>query len=228
MTQEFTFAQSNEGFDNHIKNSIRGYEDLWNDILKISEYFVEDETNVYDLGCSTGKLLRAMHDANRKYTQLTSWHGIEIEPSFQQQFLDQTPKDLYKYVHFDLEDVRYALLNNASLITSIFTLQFMPRKDRAEMIADIYEALNPGGGFVFAEKTYSEFGLINDIRTFTHYDFKRASFTYDEIMEKEKKLRSMMRLNTDWELIEMCQKAGFQMVETFWQNHGFIGFIAVK
>ncbi len=51
---KFTFAQREEGFDNHIEHSIRGYTNLWNDVLKYSEYFVEDHTNVVDIGCSTG------------------------------------------------------------------------------------------------------------------------------------------------------------------------------
>ena len=62
---KFTFASSEkEGFDSHILHSIRGYEDLWNDVLKFSRYFVEDYTNVVDVGCSTGKLIDAMFKQN--------------------------------------------------------------------------------------------------------------------------------------------------------------------
>jgi len=57
---KFTFAQSPEGFDNHIENSVRGYTNLWNDIVGMSKYFVEDDTNVIDVGCSSGKMLKAM------------------------------------------------------------------------------------------------------------------------------------------------------------------------
>ena len=49
-----------EWFDEHINKSIRGYQDLWDDILKFSKYFVEDGTTVIDIGCSTGRLLKAM------------------------------------------------------------------------------------------------------------------------------------------------------------------------
>ena len=64
MTQPFTFAQRSEGFDTHIDLSIRGYSNLIDDVLKLSEYFVEDETNVVDIGCSTGKMLKAMINQN--------------------------------------------------------------------------------------------------------------------------------------------------------------------
>ena len=52
---KFTFAQSKEGFDKHIENSVRGYTNLWNDIVGMSKYFVEDDTWVVDVGCSSGK-----------------------------------------------------------------------------------------------------------------------------------------------------------------------------
>ena len=51
---DFTFAHREEGFDEHIEKSIRGYGHLLEDIVGLSRYFVENDTNVYDLGCSTG------------------------------------------------------------------------------------------------------------------------------------------------------------------------------
>ena len=53
---DFTFAHREEGFDEHIEHSIRGYSHLLNDVVNYSRYFVEDDTNVVDIGCSTGKL----------------------------------------------------------------------------------------------------------------------------------------------------------------------------
>ena len=46
---KFTFAQSKEGFDKHIDKSIRGYGDLWHDVVQIGKYFIEDDTNVVDI-----------------------------------------------------------------------------------------------------------------------------------------------------------------------------------
>ena len=46
-------------FDDYIEHSIRGYTNLLDDIVSLSRNFVEDETNVIDIGCSTGKLTEA-------------------------------------------------------------------------------------------------------------------------------------------------------------------------
>ena len=74
---KFTFAQREEGFDNHIEHSIRGYTDLVNDVLKISEYFVENNSEVIDIGCSTGKLLKSMINQNT-FAPSARYIGIEL------------------------------------------------------------------------------------------------------------------------------------------------------
>ena len=99
---------------------------------------------------------------------------------------------------------------------------------RQEVINRIYEGLNPGGAFIFAEKTYSCSSKVQDMLTFMHYDFKRESFSPEEIMDKEQTLRNMLRPNTWTELSDMLKNAGFESVQTFWQNHLFVGAIAVK
>ena len=61
---DFTFAHRKEGFDNHIEKSIRGYSHLMEDVISLSRYFIENNTNVIDIGCSTGKMTKALIDHN--------------------------------------------------------------------------------------------------------------------------------------------------------------------
>jgi tRNA (cmo5U34)-methyltransferase len=231
MTQKFTFAQREEGFDNHISQSIRGYNDLIGDVINLSQYFVENDTIVYDIGCSTGKMLKAMIEQNKTIAQKAQYIGIEIEEDFYPHFQESENNSIPSNLGFFCGDVREVEFSaKTSLVTSIFTLQFMPRQDRQNVINQIYDSLIPGGAFIFAEKTLSNHSLIQEMRTFTYYDFKRRSFEYDDIMTKEKKLRSMLKANTRDELINMCIEAGFNKnsIDTFWQNYAFIGFIAIK
>ena len=222
---KFTFATRDEGFDNHINQSIRHYGDLWNDVLSMSQYFVEDYTNVVDIGCSTGKLLKAMI-AQNTFAPEASYIGVEVEPDFYD-VLDEDERNIPN-LHYEKIDIRSFHFGNCSLVTSIFTLQFMPQRDRQDVIDCIYNGLQKGGAFIFAEKTVSESARIHEIRTFTYYDFKRESFTTDDIMDKERTLRHMMKPNTRSELIDMVSRAGFEHVDSFWQNHAFTGFIAIK
>ena len=45
---DFTFAHREEGFDEHIEKSIRGYSQLIDDVISLSRYFIEDETKVVE------------------------------------------------------------------------------------------------------------------------------------------------------------------------------------
>ena len=224
---KFTFAQREEGFDNHIEHSIRGYTNLWNDVLKYSEYFVEAHTNIIDIGCSTGKLLKAMI-AQNTFAPYANYVGIEVEEDFFKSY-DEDEEQI-AHLRYHRGDVRDFSFLNCSLVTSIFTLQFIQEKERTSIIKQIYEGLNPGGAFIFAEKTIAECSKIQDIRTFTYYDYKREHFTSDDILNKEKQLRHMMKLNTRKELIQKCATAGFAFdrIDSFWQNHSFTAFIAIK
>lgn len=223
---DFTFAHRDEGFDEHIDLSIRHYSTLHDDIVKMSRYFVEDDTKVVDIGCSTGKTLAAMYNQNVDFAPYAEYHGIDYADGF----VDDMNKRMESYHMLQLAqgDIRDYKFSDCSLVTSIFTLQFMPRKDRQEVLNNIYRGLNPGGAFIFAEKTYSCSPKVQDMLTFMYYDFKRESFTTDDIMDKERTLRSMLRPNTWSELNEMLSTAGFTSVQTFWQNHLFVGAIAIK
>lgn len=222
---KFTFATSEEGFDNHIEKSVRGYNNLWGDVLALSKYFVEDYTKVVDLGCSTGKLLKAMIEQNRYHIPQAQYVGIEIEEDFFKDFTKD--QEQYNHLSYFKGDVREYDFENCSLVTSIFTLQFMPPKDREDIIKRIYKGLNQGGAFVFSEKTFSCDPRIQDMMTFMYYDYKRKNFTDTEILDKEVQLRHMMKPNTKSELFKMCINAGFEL-HTFWQNFNFVGVIAIK
>ena len=225
---DFTFAHREEGFDEHIEKSIRGYSNLLEDVISLSRYFVEDGTSIVDIGCSTGKLTKAMIEYNQDHCSDGNYIGIEIAEGFFKD-LENRAKELEEYkVDFILDDIRNCDFENCSLVTSIFTLQFMPKKDRLNVMKNIYKGLNDGGAFIFAEKTMCQNALVQDMITFNYYDYKRKSFDTEDIMDKERTLRHMMKPNT-WEEIESnLAKAGFSDVQQFWRNHAFVGALAIK
>ena len=225
---DFTFAHREEGFDEHIEKSIRGYSNLLEDVISLSRYFVEDDTNIVDIGCSTGKLTKAMIEYNKDHCSGGQYIGIEIAEGFFKD-LENRADELKKHqVDFILDDIRNYDFENCSLVTSIFTLQFMPKKDRLNVMKNVYKGLNDGGAFIFAEKTICQNALVQDMITFNYYDYKRKSFDTEDIMDKERTLRHMMKPNT-WEEIELnLAKAGFSDVQPFWRNHAFVGALAIK
>jgi hypothetical protein len=47
-------------------------------------------------------------------------------------------------------------------------------------------------------------------------------------MDKEKVLQNMLKPNSWCEIEDMLDQAGFKAIQSFWQNHLFIGAIAIK
>lgn len=228
---DFTFAHREEGFDNHIEMSIRGYNHLHDDIINLSRYFVEDCTDVVDIGCSTGKTIAAMAAQNKEFAPNAHYVGVEVAEGFKSDMEERQKILTESYTNqftFEFQDIREYDFNNCSLVTSIFTLQFMPMKDREEVIGRIYDGLNTGGAFIFSEKTVANNARIQEMMTFTFYDYKRKNFNTEDIMTKEVALRNMLKPNTWIELEDMILGAGFRTVQPFWQNFLFVGAIALK
>lgn len=217
--KKFSFSTI-ENFDTHINKSIYGYDNMNNIIIQLSQYFIEDNTKVIDIGCSTGKLIKNIKEYTNKNA---NYIGLEIEDNFTKDFKSADNLILQKQ---DIID--YNNFNNSSFITSIFTLQFIPLKDRLNLLKKIYDGLNYGGAFILSEKVISDDSKINDILTFLYYDYKKVNFSNDEILNKESDLRDIMKPITLEDNISLLQKAGFKKIELFWRTYNFCSIIAIK
>ena len=219
---KFSFSVQAGSFDDHIDDSIRGYKDLCDDVVSISRYFVEDNTNVLDIGCSTGKLINRIAERNEQAPN-SNFVGLDVEKNFQEYWKNESN------VTCQLDDIRqYDKLENLSLVTSLFTLQFIAEQDRTKIIKRIYEGLIEGGAFIFSEKVYSLNPKIQNMLDMIYYDYKKKSFSEKEILDKEQELRHLMKLTTEHKLIRSCESVGFKGIQVFWRNFNFIGVLAIK
>ena len=212
-TMGFSF-DSIGNFDEHIEKSIPNYDLLFKSILRISDYFREDGTRIYDLGCSTGKLLKAIGFNGEKF-------GIDNCPNL----LPETTPEI-NFCEFDLnKDID---ISNACIVYAIFTLQFLKRNIRQSLLKRIYGGLNKGGASIMAEKVYAEDAVFQDIFTFSYYDYKKNSFSPKEILDKEEDLRKILRPNTSAENEAMLRAVGFHNKHLFYKYFNFEAFLCVK
>jgi tRNA (cmo5U34)-methyltransferase len=223
----FSFARFADGFDDHIRKSIRGYDELIDDCISMSEYFVEDDTSVFDIGCSTGTFLLRVREQSLSRAPRVRYVGIDVEPNFAERWKQ------YSIENFELQlaDIReFQIPRKSSFITSIFSLQFIPERDRQEILNQIFRSLVPGGALIVAEKTLSNCSKLHEVLTFIHYDFKRRHFSDGEILEKERSLRALMKPWPEQRIVDSMLAAGFSEtnVQPFWRNHGFAAFIAIR
>jgi tRNA (cmo5U34)-methyltransferase len=224
---EFSFAGFAPEFDRYITASIRGYDNLRTDCVGFSQHFIQKNSVVLDIGCSSGELLRSIRDYNQKRYPSVKYIGIDVEGEFKAQWFQRRVSN----VKFKKIDVRkYDGFKNLSVVYSLFTMQFLPERDRLKLVKKIYKGLNDGGAFIFAEKVLCKNAKFQDMLTFMYYDYKKLSFTEKEIFDKERSIRDQMHLWSEFKLFEMLRSAGFvsSYTQLFWRNHLFVGILAVK
>lgn len=201
-------------FDNHISNSIQGYDLLHTLILNISSFFIKNKIIPIDLGCTSGKLIESIE---KKYN--CKCIGYDITDNNFINGLDLRVQDI--------TDVNF-LIPETNLIFSIFTLQFIDYNKRLEVLKKVYNSLYKNGGFIFCEKEICKNGIIQEVFTFSNYSNKLNKFTAEEVLKKENDLRSIMNVLESNDNIELLKKSGFKTIEPFFQSLNFKGYICKK
>lgn len=130
-----------DDFDDHINKSIPNYELLIDSIKSMSEYFYVKSASIYDLGCSTGRLLKSLPFECKK----VGYDNSNLLPN--------TNGDSNLSFHnVDLNRVGDVVLNNACIVYCIFTLQFLDPIKRNALLLKIYEGLIHGGCLFLAKR----------------------------------------------------------------------------
>jgi tRNA (cmo5U34)-methyltransferase len=209
---KFSF-ETIKDFDDHIAKSIPNYDLLADAIRTIVPYFLQDDGAVIDLGCSTGALLESI-----------KFDGFKLGIDSSKNLLPES-HDLTQYF---LGDINVAELPPSCVVLSIFTLQFIDRKNRLNILESIYKSLNDGGVFIWAEKVYAETGFWENILTSSHFDFKRKSFSTEEILNKDQDLRDEMRPNSTDQNMYLANMVGFYDFQLLWKFYNFECYLMVK
>jgi tRNA (cmo5U34)-methyltransferase len=230
----FSFATV-EAFDAHIGQSIPGFAHLVDMVVGLAGYHLDRGARVLDLGCSTGALLLRL---NTQYLGLElDLVGYDCERNLLgaavNQHLIEHPLYALPNIHFELENlVEPCILDldikEAALVTSIFTLQFLPEGRRLPLLERVYQALRPGGALIVAEKIHQPSGQLQERFGFVGYDFKQRAFTPAQILSKEQDLRHLMRPLSEAENVVNFRQAGFTSVTPFWQGLNFKAWLCIK
>jgi len=228
--KKFSFSNISKNFDEHIHKSIRGYDQLRDDIVSLSKYFVVSESNVYDLGCSQGTMIKRIRDTNKQAID-TKYYGIDINPSFSSHWKNQ---DNLFYIEEDIrgwknKDSTNQSRTNSSFMSSMFTMQFIEENDRLKLLDELYnKSLRIGGALVLCEKVFSPDAKFQNMMDFMYMDYKSQYFSEKQLLEKEQELRHLAKLQTEEDIINNLKEVGFKNIQIFWRNFNFIGLVAIK
>ncbi len=206
-------------FDQHIRASVPGYTELQETILKLAERMVAPGAVACDLGCSTGNLTHGL----ARRCPAARVIGVDLEP----QMLSAAKRLAPTRPDYRCADIRGFSLPRCALITSCYTLMFLPLSDRLPLLERIRNSLAPDGAFVLAEKVIrrdpSEQARCRD----EHYAFKRAQGLSDaEIRAKAESIRGRLVPLYEDENLDLLERAGFETVRLIARHTCFDAWLA--
>jgi|26BtaG_2_1085354.scaffolds.fasta_scaffold08219_2 tRNA (cmo5U34)-methyltransferase len=198
-------------FDSHINTSIPNYNEMVDMAVSLIHHLVPDGGKIEDLGCSTGMLLSKIESKIPNVDML----GVDLADNL---FISQTPrvsflkKDLTKHTP------------KADVVILMFTLMFLPLRERVKLLERIKKE-NPDAVLIVTEKNYMETGKTQEMFLFSYYDYKSKKYSGEELLEKQRSIRTIMKPLTEKENVKMFQDAGYTKIIKFWQSFQFMGWV---
>ena len=229
QVKDFKFdAQVVEVFPDMISRSVPGYNTIIDTIGRLSQKHVQDNSYIYDLGCSLGAATLAM----RKAISAKNCHIVGVDNSAAMvercqmhvnAFKGETPVEI---IHGDIMAVEF---QPASMMVLNFTLQFIDRELRQTLLTKIADNMLDNGILVLSEKITQPDPTCQDVVTELHHDFKRANgYSELEIAQKRTALENVMKPDSLEGQIARLKKAGFKHVTPWFQCFNFTSLIAIK
>ena len=223
----WTFGGSTpENFVEHIKQSVPLYEEGHSLTCQLSDFFVSDASVCYEIGVSTGELLKklALHNSAKPNAK---WIGLDpVEAMVETARAHCADVGNIQILH---EDARVMEFETSDLIVSYYCMQFIAPRDRQKLFDKIYAALNWGGAFVLFEKVRAPDARFQDIVSTLYNDFKLANgFTGEEIVSKTRSLKGILEPFSTQGNIDLMKRAGFEDIVSVQKYLCFEGFLAIK
>jgi tRNA (cmo5U34)-methyltransferase len=218
-------GETSRSFDSHVARSVPLYRRGHGLILQLSDFFLSSGSTCYDLGCSTGLLARKL--ARRHQGRGIRFVGIDAEPGMVAFARSRGNGDP------DVEFVRAAIerfaFEPADLVISYYTMQFITPKDRQGIFDRVYQALNPGGALILFEKVHAEDAQFQDVLSQLLADRKLSlGFTPDQIVNKSRSLKGVLRPYSTATNLECLARAGFAASAPIIKYLSFEGILAIK
>ncbi|MCH9697393.1 MAG: carboxy-S-adenosyl-L-methionine synthase CmoA [Gammaproteobacteria bacterium] len=226
---EFAFDdQVARVFDDMIQRSVPGYSTLLTGIAALTRKYAQNNTHCYDLGCSTGASMLAMHGAlgNRGCKII----GVDNSTAMIERCrsdLQQAGLDIM--IDIVCSDILDVSIENASVVVMNLTLQFIPLAKRQRCLETIYRGLLPGGILILSEKINFTDAHENQWQQSVHHGFKQLhGYSALEISQKRTALENVLIPETLETHRQRLINTGFRTIHSWFQCFNFISLAAIK
>jgi tRNA (cmo5U34)-methyltransferase len=213
-------------FERHISKSIPMYEETHKIYIRLSDFFLQDNSKIIDIGCSTGKYLKEVYLRHQKNQKKIKYIGLD---TVKEMIIFSRKKNKNNKINFIIKDVGKYNMDGACIISSFYTMQFISPKKRQFLFNKIYKSLNWGGAFFLVEKVRAPDARFQDIMNQVYLEHKiEKGFSSEEIIKKSRSLKSVMEPFSTKGNIDLLKRAGFKDILTVFKHTCFEGFLAIK
>jgi tRNA (cmo5U34)-methyltransferase len=222
----WTFEGIEQQFDDHVRLSVPLYDEGHELACRLGDFFLPPGAIVVELGTSTGVLAKKFLDYHKARTDIR-YIGIDQVDgmlTMARRRCDGDPR--VEFVNADIGAFPY---ENASLVLSFCTMQFIHPRVRQEMFDKVYRGLQWGGAFYLFEKVRAPDARFQDLATQLYHEFKlQNGFDEKEILNKQRSLKGVLEPFSTQGNIDLLTRAGFRDIMTVIKYVCFEGFLAIK
>lgn len=226
---DFVFSAEVAGvFDDMVNRSVPFYAEMQRICCELARDFATDGSNLYDLGCSTGTTLMAL---DRTVTPGTRFIGVDnSQPMLDKARAKFNAAGVTRSIDLICDDLhRGPVIEDASVVTMILTLQFIRPLHREHIVRRIAHGLKENGCLILVEKLTMENSMLNRMFIDYYYDLKRRNgYSETEITQKREALENVLIPYRFEENKELLLRNGFSHVEEAFRWYNFCIAIAVR
>lgn len=220
-------------FPDMLKRSVPGYDNIIDMTGVLTKRYIQPGTKAFDLGCSLGAVSLSML-ANLEHQDCdiiavdNSPAMIEGAKKTLHSFQNQHP-EIENKVEFICDDIQNIDIQNASVVSLNFTLQFIAPEKRQALINKIFQGLRPGGVLILSEKVHAANTEDENLLFALHHAFKSNNGYSDlEISQKRTALEKVLIADTHQQHFERLKIAGFDQSCEWYKCFNFVSFLALK
>jgi len=211
-----------------VGRSVPYYSEIQRMTCELAADFAQKSTHIYDLGCSTGTTFEQLHPLISHDVSFIGYDNSAdmLEKARGKLKLIETERSL-QLLEADIQ--QGVIIENASVVLLILTLQFVRPLYRERLIKKIHEGMNKNAALLIVEKLTSSHTLLNRLFIEHYYDYKRKQgYSEVEIDRKREALENIMIPYRMEENVQLLKEAGFRHVEDYFRWYNFSALIAVK
>jgi tRNA (cmo5U34)-methyltransferase len=215
-------------FDDMAQRSIPLYRELIQRQAQLIPSFYQEDSCIYDLGCSTGNLGSALCETMGEHP----FRMVAVDNSAAMLAIYETRRQAMtggERIQLLKADVTGIAIEEASVVVINFTLQFLSLVERDRLVDRVYRGLRPGGLLLFSEKIIHADEGFDALQQEFYHRFKRES-GYSElaIAQKREALEKVLIPETVGDHLKRVTGAGFRSMDIWLKWFNFCSWMCRK